>query len=173
MSKLVNQPAEYTLLGSCLKTPEIFDRVIEKVGPQDFYDLRMGTIYSSMARAAIKGNLTPTNVVEELRISCELEDIGGAKVITWLANQASTLEDAIESASVIKNLSNKRDQAAAAQKFVETLNDGGDPIIDMDTFNSKTNNEEGWVNLGSIINSIIEGTHKRLEPTILKRTDGS
>jgi hypothetical protein len=173
MSKLINQPAEYTLVGSCLASPEILEKVIEKVGPQDFYDQRMGTIFSAIARATIKGNASQTSVVEELRSSSELDSIGGSKVITWLLGQAGTEENAIESAGVIKNLSSKRDQAAAALRVAETINEGGDPVLDLEAFNTSVEDDGGWVNLGSIINNIIEGTHKRLEPTILKRTDGS
>lgn len=173
MSKLINQPAEYTLVGSCLTNPDILEKVIERVGPQDFYDQRMGTIFSAIARATIKGNASQTSVVEELRASLELDSVGGSKVISWLTGQATTLEDAVDSANTIKHLSNKRDQAAAAMRVAETINEGGDPILDLEAFNTSIEDDGGWVNLGSIINNIIEGTHKRLEPTILKRTDGS
>lgn len=175
MTRLKNTPAEHRLLGACLTDPEAINQTIDKVAPGDFIDPRMGTIFSAIARVAVKGIVNPTLVVEELRLSAELDSIGGDKVITWLAGYAGKLDEAIEAAKTVRDLARKRDQADAARAAASIIEMGGDPIVELAQLNEMQNNadDDGWTDLAPIMNAILTGTHKRLEPSLLKTSTGN
>lgn len=175
MSKLTNTPAEHRLLGACMTNSNVIDKVIDRVGPGDFVDDRMGSVFSAIARVAIRGSVTPTNVVEELRASAELDYVGGDRAITWLAGYAGTEEEALEAAKTVRELAKKREQANAARAAAMTIEAGGDPVAELAQLNeiSTVSDDDGWTDLAPIVEAIMNGTHKRLEPAILKTTAGN
>jgi len=175
MSKLVNRAAEQRLLGACLTKPEVIDLIIDKVAPGDFADPRTGAIFSAIARVATRGKVNPTLVTEELRTSTELEEVGGDKVIAWLAGYSGTADEAIEAAKTVRELSRKRDQASAARAAANTIEEGGDAVIEIAALNdiSNTSDDDGWTDLAPIVEAIINGTHRRLEPTILRTSENN
>jgi hypothetical protein len=175
MSKLANKPAEHRLLGACLTDSKVIDKVIDRVGPGDFIDERMGSIFSAIARVATRGEVTPTKVVEELRVSQELEIVGGDKVITWLSGYAGNQDEALDAAKTVRELARKRDQASAARAAAMTIENGGDPVVEIAELNaiSSVSDDDGWTDLAPIVEAIMNGTHKRLEPAILKTTAGN
>jgi hypothetical protein len=176
MSKLTNAPAEHRLIGSCLTDSDVIEAVIDRLGPGDFSDSRMGSIYSTVARVALKGQVTPSAVVEELRQGGVLEEIGGDKAISWLMQHAcADIEEAKECATTLRELATKRDQAAAARKAAQVIESGEDPLAEIAALSELSNasgNDDGFVDLGPVIESIFTGTHRRLEPTMLRRNDG-
>jgi hypothetical protein len=174
MSKLHNIPAEHRLIGACLKHPETIDLIIDKIGPGDFSDAKLAAIFSAIARTASKWDVTPAAVVEDLRLAQELGFIGGDKAISWLLSNAGTTEEAKENAKVIRELARKRDQANAARRAADIIDEGGDPAGEIAELQEAqhTADDDGWTDLSNIVGAIIAGTHKRLEPTLLKRTDG-
>lgn len=175
MSNLVNRPAEHRLLGACLTNNDVIDQIIDKVAPGDFADPRTGAIFSAIARVATRGKVTPALVVEELRTSTELTEVGGDKAITWLAGYNGTTDEALEAAKIIRDLARRRDQAHAARAAAQTIENGGDAVVEIATLNEMSNNsdDDGWTDLAPIVEAIINGTHRRLEPTILKTTGGN
>jgi hypothetical protein len=175
MNKLINRPAEQRLLGACLTSADVIDQIIDKVAPGDFSDPRAGAIFSAIARVATRGKVNPTLVVEELRTSTELEEVGGDKTIIWLAGYNGTKDEALEAAKVIRDLARRRDQAHAARAAASTIENGGDAVIEIATLNEISNNsdDDGWTDLAPIVEAIINGTHRRLEPTILTTSGGN
>ena len=175
MTRLKNTPAEHRLLGACLTNAETINDIIDKVAPGDFIDPRMGTIFSAIARVATKATVSPTLVVEELRLSAELDSIGGDRTITWLAGYAGTIEEALDAAKTVRELARKRDQADAARAAAATIEAGGDPIAELAQLNDLSNvaDDDGWTDLAPIMNAIITGTHTRLEPTMLSTSAGN
>lgn len=175
MSKLTNAAAEQLLIGSCIRHPEALDAVIEKVGAADFADARAGTIFAAICRVTMAGKSGSVALVEDLRQSGELDAIGGDRAITYLEGKAVKKTDTVvEAAQTIVELAKKRDQAQAAQRVARTLAEGGDASGDIDKLTRASgNNKEGWADLGSVLSSIIAGTHRRLEPTLLERSDGA
>jgi hypothetical protein len=173
MSKLHNLPAEHRLVGACLKHPETIELIIDKIGPGDFSDAKLGSIFSAIARTASKWDVTPAAVVEDLRLAQELEFIGGDRAISWLLSNAGTVEEAKENAKLIRDLAKRRDQARAARKVADVIDEGGDPALEIAELNeAQVADDDGWTDLSGIVGAIITGTHRRLEPNLLKRTDG-
>lgn len=175
MTKLTNAAAEQLLLGSCIKYPDALDAVIERVGAADFADPRAGTIFAAVCRITLAGNSGSVALIEDLRDAGELELVGGDRAITYLESKArKKTDDVIEAAGVIVGLAKKRDQAAAAQRVAKTLAEGGDASDDIDRLTSASGGvREGWADLGSVLSAIIAGTHRRLEPTLLERSDAA
>jgi replicative DNA helicase len=53
-NKLRNAPAEHRLIGACLTDSNVIESVIDGLGPGDFSDPRMGSIYAAVARVALR-----------------------------------------------------------------------------------------------------------------------
>lgn len=175
MSNLSNAPAEKRLLSACLSDPKVIDLVIDKVAPGDFVNPKMGAIFSAIARVATRGPVTAIDVVEELRASQELTEVGGDQAISWLAGYAGNQDEAVEAAKTVRDLARRRDQAIAARAAAATIEQGGDPIVEIAQLTelSETSDDDGWTDLGPIVDSIIAGTHRRLEPAMLKTNEGN
>jgi len=175
VSKLSNAAAEQLLIGSCLKYPEALDAVVEKVAADDFNDTRAGTLFAAICRITLAGKTGPVALIEDLREAGELDSVGGDRAIAYLEGKArKSITEVEEAADTIVKLAKKRDQAAAAQRIIKTLSEGGDPVEDLNKLNNTTEtSKEGWSDLGSILSAILAGTHRRLEPTLLERSDGA
>lgn len=169
---LTNQAAEQKLLSACLTDATALDAVVDRIGPGDFADYRLGLVYSAVARVATRQEPTTVAVIEELRSCGELADVGGDRAIIWLGDHPADKEDALEAAAVILDLSKRRDQVAAAYKAADTIANGGDPSIELATLTHSAESTDGWTDLGPIVDGILNGTHKRVEPTLLQRSDG-
>lgn len=176
MKNLTNAAAEQLLIGSLIANPDFIDSVAEKIGPHDFHDPRIGTIYSAVARLALSGKSGGPALVEELRSSGELDLAGGDKGINTLSSKGTDDPAALkEAVGIVRDLSSKRERAAKAYKVASTLSEGGDAADDINALASDKSvvDSDGWTDLGSVVSAILTGTHRRLEPTILKRHDGS
>jgi hypothetical protein len=175
MSALTNAAAEQRLLGSCIRDADMLDAVIEKVAAADFSNPSAGTIFSAICRVTLAGKSGSVALVEDLRASGELDLVGGDRAITYLESKAAKkVDDVVEAAATIATLSKKRDQVQAARKLAQTIADGGDPADALATLTSGTGSDQcGWANLGSVLDAIVAGTHRRLEPTLLERHDGA
>lgn len=168
---IANLTAEQRLLGACLTDPSVLDFIVDKLGPGDFSDWRLGLIYSATARVAAKGTTSATGVVEELRISGELADIGGDRAITWLASHPADIDEAKEAAEVILDLAKRRDQVETAYKAATVIAEGGDASLELAKLNHSSETTDGWTDLAPIVNGILTGTHNKLEPSLLQRSD--
>lgn len=176
MKNLTNAAAEQLLIGSLIANPDFIDSVAERIGPHDFHDPRIGTIYSAVARLALSGKSGGPALVEELRSSGELDLAGGDKGISILSSKGTDDPAALkEAVGIVRDLSSKRERAAKAYKVANTLAEGGDAADDINALAADGSiiDSDGWTELGSVVTAILTGTHRRLEPTILKRHDGA
>lgn len=175
MTKLANAAAEQLLIGSVITTEGAIDLVAEKVGPGDFYEPRIGTIYAASARLALSGKSGGAALVEELRAAGELDHVGGDRAIAFLVGKATTDTEKIrEAAGIVRDLARKRDRATKASKIAQTIAGGGDASAEIEELASSIpTDEDGWTDLADVVSSIALGTHRRLEPTLLQRDDGA
>jgi hypothetical protein len=175
MKHLTNTAAEQLVLGSCIRNADALDAIVEKLGAGDFADPRAGVVYSALCRITMAGKQGSVALVEDLRAAGELEAVGGDRAITYLESKGKkSTAEVVEAATVLVDLARKRDQAAAAARVARTLAEGGDPIEDLDKLAGiGETNREGWADLGSVLDAIVSGTHRKLEPTLLKRNDGA
>ena len=170
---LVNRPAEQRLLAACMQDSNLLDRVVDKLSPGDFHDDRLGAVFSAIARVALRSTPTPTTVVEELRSSGELDGAGGDRGINYLATLKVTEEEATEAAKTIRDLATKREQLSTAYTIAGHIREGRDAGAEISKLSEGASDNDTWEDLAGIVEQIFEGTHKRLEPTILRRTDGA
>ena len=175
MNQLVNKVAEERLLGACLENDEILNKVIDKIAPGDFADVRYGTIFSAICRVAMQGNVSPTSVIEELRRSDDLNVIGGENTVKYVISHKAKMDEVLDAVKVIRDLSSKRDQVSTLRTGISVINEGGDPINEIAKLNEivSVDDDEGWYDIGSIVDSIIDGTHNHLNPTILETSSGN
>ena len=176
LKPLANSAAEHLIISSIISDANNIDIVASKIGPQDFYDARISTLYSAVARLALVGKSGAVDLIEELRACGELDSVGGEKAVNYLSNKGiSNVDKVKEAATVVKDLSVKRERATQAQKVASKLADGVDASaeIDMLTSHGLVKDAEGWTDLGGIVSAIVSGTHVKLEPTILRRKDGA
>ena len=174
MKQLSNAAAEQLVIGSIIKTTGAIDLVAEKLGPGDFHEPKAGIIYAAVARLALSGESGGAALVEELRRGGELEMVGGDKAVTYLESKANTdLGKVKEAANIVRDLANKREKAARAYRVAASLASGGDAGIELDALMQEQSDPEGWTELGGIVSAILQGTHRRLEPTLLQRHDGA
>lgn len=175
MKQLTNAAAEQLVIGSCIRNPEALDAIVERLGAGDFADPRAGTIYSSLCRITMAGNQGSVALVEDLRAAGELDAVGGDRAITYLEGKGKkNVEAVVEAAGIVVELSRKRDQAAAAARVARTLAEGGDPVEDLERLTATGHhNRDGWADLGTLLTAIENGTHRKLEPTLLTRDDGT
>ena len=174
MKTLSNAAAEQLVIGSVITTPGAIDIVAEKLGPGDFNEPRIGTIYAAVARLALSGKSGGAAVVEELRAGGELELVGGDKAIAYLENKGvADLEKLKENAAIVRELAVKRDKAARAYRVAGALAAGQDAGLELDALMAENADPEGWTSLGGIVSAIATGTHRRLEPSLLRRNDSA
>jgi len=172
---LVNTVAEQQVVSACLNDGDMINTMVDIIGPSDFSNPKLGSIFASICRVALVGKVTPADVVEDLRISQELEQVGDSKAISYLLNINAPIENAKDNAKILRELSKKRDQAATARRVADTISSGGDPSDDLNKFTQSQSEEDtdGWADLGGIVENIFNGTHTKLEPSLLKRDDGN
>lgn len=174
MDKLTNVAAEQQVVGACMADPAALDLAVSRIGPADFSDLRIGAIFSATARASLHGPATAIEVVEELRASGELEEAGGGKAVLWLAREAGGMDATNAAVKVVQELARKRDQLRAAYRAASTLAGGGDASAELaELAAAAPDDSDGWTDLGPIVEAILAGTHRRLEPSVLTRSDGA
>ena len=175
MKPLANAAAEQLLIGSIITTAEAIDLVAEKVGPGDFHEPRIGTIYAAAARLALAGKTGGAALVEELRAAGELDQVGGDRAIAALAGKGtSEVEKIKEAATIVRDLAGKREKAQKAYRVAHALAEGTDATGELEALLADNSTDrDGWTDLGGVVSAIVTGTHRRLEPTLLRRKDGA
>lgn len=175
MKALTNAAAEQTVIGSVIGNPAAIDVVAAILGPNDFYDARIGTIYAAACRLALVGKTGGAELVEELRTGGELQLVGGDKAIAILEGKALRDVDSVKTnARIVRDLAQKRERATRAYRAAAEIAGGGDAAEDIAVLaaNAESTDSDGWTDLGGIVSAIVSGTHRRLEPTLLQRHDG-
>lgn len=176
MKPLANAAAEQIVIGSVIADPNAVDLIATKLGPGDFHDARIGTLFSAVARLALAGKSGSPALVEELRAAGELDLVGGDKAVAYLESKGTTDAAAIvEAAGIVRDLATKRERAAKAYRVANAIAAGADPAADLEDLvhGEGSTDAEGWTDLAGVVTAIITGTHRRLEPTLLQRTDGA
>jgi len=101
---------EQSVLGAILYDPErAFGKVKEIISPDDFYIKSNKIIFKAMLDVTTRGNpLDTLTLVEELKRTGRLEQVGGAYFITGLQESVPTSGNVVHHANLIRELSVKR-----------------------------------------------------------------
>jgi len=172
----ISKTAEASLLGACIKHDGALDAIVDVIEPSAFYTPAYATIYSAVCRVAVEGEITSVAVVENLRESGELSDIGGEHILTRLVEDACETSEVKKTASVVYELARKRDTIEAARRVATAAmrgEDDGGAFEDLVLARNATTAADGWTPLETIVAGVLTGTHRRTEPTILTREDGA
>ena len=171
-----NRTAEEQLVGACIKHTAAIDTVVDIIDPATFYTPAHAVIFSAACRVAMDGNLTTANVVEALRESGELSEIGGERIVSKLVEAACEPEDVLKTAGIVHELHRKRDTIDAARRIaMAAINneDDGPAFEELIQARDGSRGDDGWTQLDTLVAGVLAGTHRRTEPTVLFREDGS
>jgi len=173
--QLRNLSAEAALLGALITNPDALDMVTEHIGAGDFANYKNGIVYSSICMAAIEGTTGLAAIVEQLRKGNNLTDITEAYLYS-LTKEACDEAAVRQNVAIVTDLSRKREKIAAANQLAQSLINGEDETIAFDNLVSanerEARTEDGFADLGDTMENIISGNYVKVEPTLLKRSDG-
>src|SRR5437764_14814700 len=94
--------AEMAVLGAILVSEYAMAKVVDKVGPDDFYKPAHKLIYKAMVTLAEKGDVTdPVTVESELRRMGEIDRIGGIAHLIGLCDHVPTATNVEHYASIL------------------------------------------------------------------------
>ena len=174
-SKLKNLSAEASLLGVLLTNPKAIDQVAEHVTSDFFVDPKNASIYSAICAASIDKATGLAAVVEQLRKDNTLTEIGEGYLYN-LTKHACSESDIRMNVAILKDLYYRRDKAEALGEMMDAVVNGTDETVPFDKLvkrqSKETVNEDNFVDLKETMTNIISGNYTKLEPTILKRSDG-
>lgn len=124
--------AEEALLGSIFIKPDAISEIIEVITPADFYKNNYRIIFEEMLKAYNMGKIIDTLlIVEALKKSEKLEEIGGEDIIYDLVDVVSTAANAINYAYVIKEKSIQRQLIETGEKITRMAYRGYDEVDTM------------------------------------------
>ncbi len=111
-----NIDAEISLLGSILIEDDAIITIADKIGVEDFYDKRHGTIYSAILRLYEQHKpvdlLTLSSVLKD---SDDLEGVGGSSYLTELTNAVPTAAHAEHYADIVAEKAMRRKLIKASE----------------------------------------------------------
>ena len=121
--------AEEALLGSIFIKPDAISEIIEVITPPDFYKNNYRIIFEEMLKAYNMGKIIDTLlIVEALKKSEKLEEIGGEDIIYDLVDVVSTAANAVNYAHVIKEKSIQRQLIETGEKITRMAYRGYDEV---------------------------------------------
>ena len=124
--------AEEALLGSIFIKPDAISEVIEIITAMDFYKNNYRIIFEEMLKAYNLGKIIDTLlIVEALKKSEKLEEIGGEDIIYDLVDVVSTAANDINYAYVIKEKSIQRQLIETGEKITRMAYRGYDEVDTM------------------------------------------
>ena len=124
--------AEEALLGSIFIKPDAISEVIEIITAMDFYKNNYRIIFEEMLKSYNLGKIIDTLlIVEALKKSEKLEEIGGEDIIYDLVDVVSTAANAINYAYVIKEKSIQRQLIETGEKITRMAYRGYDEVDTM------------------------------------------
>ena len=117
--------AERSLLGAVLRDENIFPDVLERIGPEDFYDKKHATIFRAI-KTLYEHNqsIDLLTTQSELKRESLLKEIGGAAYLAELTNSVPTTAHAISYAELVEQASIRRRLIKAGTNIVEGAYDG-------------------------------------------------
>lgn len=174
-SNLRNLTAEASLLGCLIANPEALDLVTEHIGAGDFANPRNSAIYSAVCMAAIENTTGLAAIVEQLRKDGQLGYIT-ENYLHQLVASACTTEDLRQNLAILLDLARKREKVAAATSIIDSVTNGQDESLAFDRLldaqDRQVTTGDGFADLEGTMKQIISGNYKKIEPTILRRSDG-
>ena len=124
--------AEEALLGSIFIKPDAISEIIEVITPADFYKNNYRIIFEEMLKAYNMGKIIDTLlIVEALKKSEKLEEVGGEDIIYDLIDVVSTAANAVNYAYVIKEKSIQRQLIDTGEKITRMAYRGYDEVDTM------------------------------------------
>lgn len=124
--------AEEALLGSIFIKPDAISEIIEVITPTDFYKNNYRIIFEEMLKAYNMGKIIDTLlIVEALKKSEKLEEIGGEDIIYDLVDVVSTAANAVNYAHVIKEKSIQRQLIETGENITRMAYRGYDEVDTM------------------------------------------
>lgn len=121
--------AEEALLGSIFIKPDAISEIIEVITPPDFYKNNYRIIFEEMLKAYNMGKIIDTLlIVEALKKSEKLEEIGGEDIIYDLVDVVSTAANAVNYAHVIKEKSIQRQLIETGENITRMAYRGYDEV---------------------------------------------
>ncbi len=121
--------AEEALLGSIFIKPDAISEIIEVITPADFYKNNYRIIFEEMLKAYNMGKIIDTLlIVEALKKSEKLEEIGGEDIIYDLVDVVSTAANAVNYAYVIKEKSIQRQLIETGERITRMAYRGYDEV---------------------------------------------
>lgn len=112
--------AERSVLGSILIDNEVFFKVSEFLGPDDFYSKANREVYNTMLDLYRQDTpIDMLTVTEALSKRKSLEAVGGRSYIAELASEVPTTANAVQYARIIQEKSINRQLISAGSKIVE------------------------------------------------------
>lgn len=117
--------AERSLLGAVLRDESIFPDVLERIGPEDFYDKKHATIFRAI-KTLYEHNqsIDLLTAQSELKKEGLLKEIGGAAYLADLSNSVPTTAHAMSYAELVEQASVRRRLIKAGTSIVEGAYDG-------------------------------------------------
>jgi hypothetical protein len=170
---LRNLSAEASVLGTLLTKEDALDVVATVINPNDFSSNRNAAIYYAICTAAIENKFGMVSIVEQLRNSNMLTNVSETylKNLTYEASDMQTLKDNV---NILLSLSQKRDKVKAATDLSISIQNGNEDTYALERLLTATSKEitDGFLDLESVMISVINNTYQKVVPTILRRTDG-
>ena len=158
--------AEQALLGSVIIDSSAWEKISDRLSPNDFFDINNRAIYSEIYELASNGQIIDLLVLEEaLKSKGQLEKIGGRDYLGLLTKIVPTSAHISQYANIIKEKSVMRELINISTKTIQNIHqsDLGDitEILDkteQEIFNiageSKTNFD--LTKIGPVVKSYIE-----------------
>ncbi len=121
--------AERSLLGAILRDETLFPDVLEKIGPNDFYDKKHITIFRALKTIYDRNqSIDLVTARAELKKEGLLKEIGGAQYLADLTNSVPTTAHALSYADLVEQASVRRRLIKAGTNIVEGAYDGGKEV---------------------------------------------
>ncbi len=170
---LKNLSAEASILGTLLTKPDALDLVATAINPNDFSSPRNASIYYAICTAAIENKNGLAAIVEQLRSSNMLSNVSETylKNLTAEAGDNNLLK---ENVNILLELSRKREKVKAANSIATSVINGNDDTFAFEKLLEVSTKElnDGFIDLESVMVSVINNTYHKTIPTILRRKDG-
>ena len=121
--------AERSLLGAILRDETLLPDVLEKLGPNDFYDKKHATIFRALKNIYDRNqSIDLVTARAELKSLGLLKEIGGAQYLADLTNSVPTTAHALSYADLVEQASVRRRLIKAGTTIVEGAYDGGKEV---------------------------------------------
>lgn len=123
---------EEIILGAILLDKTGYERISDLIRPDTFYNEKYGKIYAAIQRIAKKNNpIDGMTVINELKLSGELEYVGGPYAISILTNKISSAESIEFHAKIISEKFIQREIARIGTKAVNSSYDQTTDVFDL------------------------------------------